>query len=443
MIYLFVRRKTNINQLKESTMESKIQGSIEKNKLFEALLNDEGDSSPLRTFIKRGVEKIIQETLESEVTEFLGRDYYVHREDATGQKGYRNGYYDRSVLSTEGRMNVRVPRVRDTEEDFESMVLRRLSELEENLKELAREMYVRGASTRDIEQAFIDKETGKPLLSKSSVSELNKALWDEYERFMTRDLSGLDVVYMFVDGVYESIKKYSNNQTILCCWGICSDGHKEIITLSAVASESTEAWMSVFEDMVKRGFRHPLLVVSDGAKGLPEAVKRVFPKARRQRCLAHKIRNIGVKLPDDKQQEVLGRIKSVYHADNRKIADLLATQVIDEYASLYPSAIQCFCDDLDACLTHLDFPHGHSHYIRTTNLLERAFEEEKRRTKVIPQHVHERGALSLIFAVLSRASARWQRVKMSGVELAQLRQIRSLTQNIITDEEFISYRLAA
>ena len=67
-------------------MESKIQGSIEKNKLFEALLNDEGDSSPLRTFIKRGVEKIIQETLESEVPEFLGRDYYVHREDATGQK---------------------------------------------------------------------------------------------------------------------------------------------------------------------------------------------------------------------------------------------------------------------------------------------------------------------------------------------------------------------
>ncbi len=424
-------------------MATKIQASVEKNKLFEALLNDESDASPFKSFIKRGVEKIIQESLESEVSEFLGREYYAHREDDAVHKGYRNGYYDRQVLSTEGRMKVRVPRVRDTEEDFESNVLRRLSEIEENLKDLAREMYVRGASTRDIEQAFVDQETGKPLLSKSSVSELNKALWDEYERFITRDLSALDVVYMFVDGVYESIQKYSNNQTILCCWGICSDGHKEIITLSAVASESTEAWIAVFEDMVKRKFRHPLLVVSDGAKGLPEAVKQVFPKAKRQRCLAHKLRNIGVKLPDDKQEEVLGRVKSVYYADDRKTADYLAARLIDEYAAVYPSAIKCFCDDLDACLTHLDFPKGHQRFIRTTNLLERAFEEEKRRTKVIPQHVNERGALSLIFAVLSRASARWQRVRMTGVELAQLRQIRSLTENIVIDGDFISYRLAA
>ena len=443
MVYLFVPEKTNINQPKESTMATKIQASAAKNKSFQELLNDESDASPFKNFIKRGVEKIIQETFEAEVTEFLGRDYYAHREDDAPHKGYRNGYYDRQVLSTEGRMNVRVPRVRDTEEDFESNVLRRLSEIEENLQNLAREMYVRGASTRDIEQAFIDKETGKPLLSKSSVSELNKALWDEYEHFMKRDLSALDVVYMFVDGVYESIQKYSNNQTILCCWGICSDGHKEIITLSAVASESTEAWITVFEDMVKRKFRHPLLVVSDGAKGLPEAVKQIFPKAKRQRCLAHKLRNIGVKLPDDKQEEVLGRVKSVYYADDRKTADYLAARLIDDYASVYPSAIKCFCDDLDACLTHLDFPKGHQRFIRTTNLLVRAFEEEKRRTKVIPQHVNERGALSLIFAVLSRASARWQRVRMTGVELAQLRQIRSLTENIIIDGDFISYRLAA
>jgi transposase-like protein len=424
-------------------MATKIQASAEKNKLFEALLNDEGEGSPFKNFIKRGVEKIIQETLELQVTEFLGRDYYAHRESDAPHKGYRNGYYDRSVLSTEGRMNIRVPRVRDTEEDFESNIVRRLAELEENLKELAREMYVRGASTRDIEQAFIDKETGKPLLSKSSVSELNKSLWDEYERFSTRDLSHLDVVYLFIDGVYEAVKKYSKNQTILACWGICADGHKEIITLVAVASESTDAWISVFEDLVKRGLRQPLLVVSDGGKGVPEAVKQVFPKAKRQRCLAHKVRNIQVKLPEDKCEEVMTRIKSVYHADDRATADILAARVIEEYAAIYPAAIKCFSDDLEACLAHLEFPLGHRKFIRTTNLLERAFEEEKRRTKVIPQHVNERGALSLIFAVLYRASERWQNVRMSTVELAQLRKIRSLMHNINTDDEFISYRLAA
>lgn len=421
-------------------MANKIQASEEKNKLFAALLHD---ASPLTDFIRQGVEKILQETLEAEVTEHLGRNYYEHRQDDAPHTGYRNGYYDRQVKSAEGMMHVRVPRVRDTEEPFESSVLRRLSDLEENVKQLAREMYVRGASTRDIEEAFIDPKTGTPILSKSAVSELNKRLWDEYEAFSTRDLSELDVVYLFVDGVYESIKRYSNNQTILCCWGICSDGHKEIITLAATSSESTEAWITVFEDLVRRGLRQPLLVISDGAKGLPEAVRQIFPKAKRQRCIAHKLRNIRSKLPEEKSQEVLARIKSVYYADTRKLADLLAAQLIDEYAAVFPSAIKCFSDDLDACLSHLDFPLGHRQFIRTTNLLERAFEEEKRRTKVIPQHVNERGALSLIFAVLQRASARWQRVRMSGVELAQLRQVRSLTENIITEEGYISYRLVA
>ncbi|MCL5033567.1 MAG: hypothetical protein M1395_00510 [Bacteroidetes bacterium] len=79
----------------------------------------------------------------------------------------------------------------------------------------------------------------------------------------------------------------------------------------------------------------------------------------------------------------------------------------------------------------------------TTNLLERSFEEEKRRTKIIPQHVHEKGAVSLVFAVLWRASQRWQRVTMSSLELAQLKQLRQLICPQDNQTDFISYRLAA
>ncbi len=73
------------------------------------------------------------------------------------------------------------------------------------------------------------------------VSRLNDKLWEEYEAFSKRDLSEIDVVYLYADGVYESIKRYTNNQTIMCSWAICSDGHKEMLHAMAVNGESEES----------------------------------------------------------------------------------------------------------------------------------------------------------------------------------------------------------
>ncbi len=190
-------------------MEKKIRASEEKDKLFEEILRS-SDPSAFRELIGRGIEKLIQKGLEEEVSEFLGREWYEHRgkgaseEEEPVRKGYRNGYYDRGIRTAEGAVRIREPRVRDTEEPFESKILEKLDYLEDNLKELATELYVRGLSTRDIEETFVD-ENGKALLSRSSVSRLNDKLWEEYEEFRKRDLSGIDVVYLYADGVYESV----------------------------------------------------------------------------------------------------------------------------------------------------------------------------------------------------------------------------------------------
>ena len=121
------------------------------------------------------------------------------------------------------------------------------------------------------------------------------------------------------------------------------------------------------------------------------AIAKHFPRADRLRCLAHKLRNLWGKLPKDLASVILLEFKAVYYAPDRATADLLATVMIDKYAQIYPAAVKCFFDDLDACLSHLKYPEGHRRYIRTTNMLERTFEEQKRRTKVLPQHQHERG----------------------------------------------------
>ena len=215
---------------------TKVRPSEEKTKRLKELLGSEGEGV-FRDFIKIGMEKVIQEALEGEVTEFLGRDWYQRKEGDEKFNGYRNGYYDRKIKTTGGTLEVKAPRVRESEEEFESQILERIEYLEKEVKKLTMEMYVRGLSTRDIEETFIDSE-GHKLLSKSTVSKINEKLQEEYEKFSQRDLSLFDVVYLFVDGVYEAVREYTNNQALLCAWGIMSDGTKQMISLMTVQSES-------------------------------------------------------------------------------------------------------------------------------------------------------------------------------------------------------------
>lgn len=246
-----------------------------------------------------------------------------------------------------------------------------------------------------------------------------------------------------MDGVYKSVKRCTNGQTLLCAWAICSDGAKQFLHLSAVDSESTQAWKTFFQEMTERVLRQPLLAVSDGSPGLIAAVETSFPKADRQRCIAHKLRNIAAKLPRDVQAVIMENIKAVYYAADTQSAEMLASLVIGKYAQAYPSAMQCFNDDLQACITHLKYPLGHRRYIRTTNLMERSFEEQKRRTKVFPQHQHERSCVGLVFAVLKRAADGRVKISMSEFELTQLKNIRALIAPKELSTTCISYQLAA
>jgi putative transposase len=417
----------------------KIRPSEAKRKQLEEILRQETDEM-IDDFHRVGQEKLYQEALEAEVDAHLGRSWYQRK--GKSAPGYRNGYYRRRVRVPGSSLELAVPRVRNARERFRSRLLKNVARIAERVKTLALEMYVRGLSTRDVEQAFVT-DTGKAVLSRSAMSRLSARLYDQYVAFANQDLSQFDVVFLFVDAVYEAVRRYTNGQTLLCAWAICADGTKRFVHLAPVQSETQQAWEMFFQDLQRRRLRSPLLVVSDGAPGLISAITRCFPKADRQRCIAHKLRNLLQKLPRDMAEAVLAEFKAVYYAPDRTTANTLAQGIIGKYASIYPAAVQCFSDDLEACLTHLKYPEGHRRYIRTTNMLERTFEEQKRRTKILPQHQHERGALGLVFGVLHRASQRWTRVTMTPLELAQLKAIRDLIYPRTHEPQYISYRSVA
>ena len=242
--------------------------------------------------------------------------------------------------------------------------------------------------------------------------------------FAQRDLSEYEISYLFVDGIAERLRPGAKREPVLAAWGFTVEGRRVLLHLMAGSKEETETVTAFFEDMKRRGLNDPLLVTSDGAPGIIKAIEICFPRAARQRCLAHRMRNLAVKLPEDVWPEFKVRVQAAYQAPSRAIARELAAGVVADYGRLHDSAVTCFMDDFEACIAHLRFPVTHRRAIRTTNLLERLFVEERRRLKIIPNAFGERAALKLMFGALIRAAERWKSIKVTEFERRQLSAVK-------------------
>src|SRR5690242_9296047 len=387
-----------------------------------ALMNGElGTAAGRSDLVRLALRLIVEEALEGEVSDTLGRERYARGE---GEKaGYRNGYRTGKMKTAEGAVEYSAPQVRERPGPFGSSVRSGLSGRTRELERLAVQLYARGLSTRDIEDAFTD-EMGRRLLSRAAVSEITERLWAEYEGFCKRDLSEHAIVYLFVDGIAERLRPGGRREAVLAAWGLGEDGRKVLLALMAGSKEDVETVRAFFQDLRARGLGDPLLVVSDGAPGIIRAVEECFPRSARQRCLAHRLRNLAAKVPTDVWPDFKARVLACYQAPSRAIARELAAGVRADYATLMPSAVRCFEDDFEACIAHLRAPVAHRRVTRTTNLLERLFVEERRRLKIIPNGFGEKPVLKLMFGALIRAAERWRGLRFSEFELRQLAAVR-------------------
>lgn len=382
------------------------------------------EENALSSFLQKGMALLIQELLEAEATEFLGRGHYERAGDKNFA-GYRNGYERGKVKTAEGKIPIELPQLRDTAVPFTSKLKDFFSGNTDVLEKLTAEMYARGLSTRDIEDALMDA-TGDPLLSRTSVSKVTEILWEEFESFRTRDLSSLDVEYLFLDAVYENVRKLCGiKEGILCAWGILRDGHKILLSLGLGNKESYANWQEFLRDMVKRGLRAPLSITTDGAPGVIKAIEAVFPKSLRIRCWVHRMENFSAKVPPSCWPEIKAQIMEIRDASSYQQGKELAQRFIERHKREYPSLIAIFSEDLEALLAHLKLPIRHRKSVRTTNLIERSFEEERRRTKVMPGFFTEKSCLKIVFSVLIKASKRWRRLKMEDLELRRIDLLRA------------------
>ena len=376
-----------------------------------------------------GVRLLLQTALEAEVTEFLGRDRYVRGERA--REGSRNGHCPTTIRTTSGPVTLERPKLRGTDEAFASRLLGVGVCRTNALESLVIASFVRGLSVRDVEAALAEALGAEAALSKSTVSRICEAIKVEFEAWRSRDLSGSTSTICSWTGVHFKFHSGSGSEPVLCAWGITTEGAPVLVGLAPGESESHDAWAGFLSDLVARGLVPPLLVVSDGAPGLIGACEIVLARSLRQRCLIHRARNVMAKVPKRcparGESRVLEALRGHRRPAGQDAVDVARGRIAafeKRYGTEYPAAVKCLTTDVASLTVYLRFPKQHWGRIRHSNFIERTFGETRRRVKVIGRLPGERSCLSLVWAVLDRASKGWRGVKHTPATTRLLADLR-------------------
>jgi putative transposase len=388
----------------------------------------------LEDVARLGAQLLMQAALEAEITEFLGRDRYQRAaacDDA--RPGSRNGYREVTVKTTAGPVQLSRPKLRGTTGAFASRLFGSHVTKTNALESLVIASFVRGLSVRDVEAALAEALGDQAAISKSTVSAICQQIKDEYETWARRRLDGIILDYLFLDASFFRMHPGSPAEPVLAAWGITTGGKPAFIGLAPGSGESADAWHDFLADLKDRGLPSPLLVISDGAPGLIAAIEQAFPGALRQRCVIHRARNVLAKVPAGMQAEVKDAYWKLFDTEDLKtqpgprlveLVDHRITEMAAKYSATYPAAMKCLLADREGLTAYLRFPAGHHHRIRHSNFIERTFGETRRRTKVIGRLPGETSCLTLVWAVLDRASRGWRGLTMTADSLRLLQDLR-------------------
>jgi putative transposase len=387
----------------------------------------------LEDVARLGARLIMQSALEAEVEAFLGRARYQRRSEVSDARaGSRNGYCPTTVKTTAGPVTVERPKLRGTQDKFVSRLFGTAVTKTNALETLVIAGFVRGLSVRDVEAALADALGPQAALSKSTVSRVCQAIRDEFDAWRTRRLDEVELDYLFLDGSHFKMHAGSRTEPVLAAWGITTAGKPVLIGLDAAANEGNDAWDDFLDGLKARGLRPPLLVISDGAAGLVGAIERTLPRSLRQRCLIHRGRNLLAKVPAHAQAEVKAAYWAIFDVPADvppgEKAEAVVQHRIQAFAATYqttfPAAVRCLQQDQQALTAYLRFPREHWPRIRHSNFIERTFGETRRRVKVIGRLPGENSCVSLVWAVLDRASRGWRGFTITATGTRLLQDLR-------------------
>jgi len=379
---------------------------------------NEGSSSLIDEIVREGARRMLAEALAAEVDAYIAQ-FAAERGEGGRRLVVRNGYHlSREVLTSAGAVEVTVPRVNDKRTDpataermrFSSAILPPWARKTPKVTEVLPLLYLHGLSSGDFVPAlgqFLGSSAG---LSAAVITRLTETWKAEQRAFAARDLSGVDYVYLWADGIHVNIRLEEHKLCLLVMIGVRADGRKELIALADGYRESAESWADLLRDCARRGMRAPVLAVGDGALGFWSALREVFPQAREGRCWFHKIANVLAALPKSAHPAAKKALAEIWNAEDRAHALTAATAFEAAYGAKFPKAAAKITDDLDQLLAFYDYPAEHWVHLRTTNPIESTFATVRHRTKVTKGPGSRAAGLAMAFKLIESAQDRWRAV---------------------------------
>lgn len=360
----------------------------------------------IRLDLQQTVGEYLSAIMNAEMTHFLGRHPY---ERGDSDSNHRNGSYQRKfALKGIGEVSVKVPR--DRQAQFQTQVIPRSKQYEEELARDMSMMFLAGMSTRSLSM-LSNRLIGRSI-SAAEISSVNSELTESVEKWRRRNLAEETIKYLFIDGVNFRMRfgRSIELTPVLVAIGVTETGHRLVLSLQTGDKESSTTWREFFKDLKSRGLNGSTVTlgVMDGLAGLEKVFIEEFPNAKVQRCQVHVARNVLAKVPKKHKKDVADDMRSIFYASSRQKATEFYDQFVDRWEMILPSAVTCLERSLHSCLTFFDFPEEEWISLRTTNIIERLNKEFKRRTKPMEIVAGENACYRLLAFISLKMELHWR-----------------------------------
>ena len=283
----------------------------------------------IKELVRGSVEETLNELLEKEAEQLTHAARYERSE---ARQGYRSGHYDRNLTTTSGDVTLHMPRLKGI--SFETAIIERYRRRESSVEEALIEMYLAGASVRRVED--ITEALWGSKVSPPTISELNKKAYVHIEAWRNRPLQGGKYPYIYVDGIYlrRNWGGEYENVAVLVAIAVNEDGYREVLGAAGGMKEDKASWVNFFQWLKGRGLDGVKLIVEDTCLGMLEAVVKVFPDAKYQRCIVHFYRNVFSVVPKSKVKQVARMLKAIHAQESKKASREKAEAVIAELKAM-------------------------------------------------------------------------------------------------------------
>lgn len=347
------------------------------------------------------LKEVIQTASQEELTSHLGYD----KHQSSDSSNSRNGYNDKTINSKYGQFDVSIPR--DRESSFEPKLVKKREVILDGSEDLILSLYTKGMSVRDIQHHLDDLYCYE--LSTETISNITTKVIEKANEWQSRPLEPIyPIIFMDATVLKIRVDRVVKNIAAYIMLGITLEGKKEIIGIWIGENETSKYWLTVLNDIQKRGIQDVLIFAIDGLNGFKEAIEAVYPKAEIQRCIVHQIRS-SLRFVSWKDRKAVAKdLKSVYAAHNEEDAQVALTEFNDIWGKKYPNIATSWTTHWNELSTFFKYPDSVRKLIYTTNPIESLNASIKRKTKAKGSFPTIESAFKMLYLVTQEVQEKWK-----------------------------------